>query len=153
MRSLDSDEEEEFPNNSLEEKANLLRYEEERKSMRLELEAYLESLKLSNGSDGQNLVSIPANIDHVSDAMDRGRTFGRRTVSTICMPSYSRTMLLLFSEHLFGLLLNIMIEDDGTSEMMSIVSSIVRECSRYTIFVRAICLQSLLIQITHNVYH
>ena len=96
MRSVDSDEEEEFLDNSLEEKANLLRYEEERKSMRLELEAYLDSLKMSSGSDGQNLVSIPANIDHVSDAMDRGTTIRKTTVLTIYMLSYSRSMLLLF---------------------------------------------------------
>lgn len=100
MRSVHSgedEEEEEFVDNSPEEKANLLQYEEERKSMRLELELYLESLKVSNGSEGQNLISIPTNLDHVSDAMDRGRTFRGTNVLTICMRSFSRIMLPLFS--------------------------------------------------------
>jgi hypothetical protein len=47
--------------------------EKSRKSMQFELETYLESLKVFSGSNGQNLVSIPSNIDLVSDAMDRGR--------------------------------------------------------------------------------
>lgn len=47
-------------------------HEESRKSMRHELETYLESLKDYSGSNGQNLVSIPSNLDLVSDAMDRG---------------------------------------------------------------------------------
>ena len=101
MRSVhsgeDEEEEEEFVDNSPEEKANLLRYEEERKSMRLELELYLESLKVSNGSEGQNLISIPTNLDHVSDAMDRGRIFRGTNVSTISMRSFSRIMPPLFS--------------------------------------------------------
>jgi hypothetical protein len=47
-------------------------YEEERESMRLELASYLESLREISGSDGKQLVSIPANFDDVSDAMNRG---------------------------------------------------------------------------------
>eukprot|EP00596_Hydrurales_sp_CCMP1899_P004508 CAMPEP_0119053168 /NCGR_PEP_ID=MMETSP1177-20130426/74251_1 /TAXON_ID=2985 /ORGANISM="Ochromonas sp, Strain CCMP1899" /LENGTH=256 /DNA_ID=CAMNT_0007033035 /DNA_START=45 /DNA_END=815 /DNA_ORIENTATION=- len=47
-------------------------YEEERESMRLELASYLESLKEISGSDGKQLISIPANFDDVSDAMNRG---------------------------------------------------------------------------------
>lgn len=47
--------------------------EESRKSMRHELETYLESLKEFSGSNGQNLVSIPSNLDLVANAMDRGK--------------------------------------------------------------------------------
>jgi hypothetical protein len=47
-------------------------YEEERESMRLELTSYLQSLREISGSDGKQLISIPANFDDVSDAMNRG---------------------------------------------------------------------------------
>ena len=47
--------------------------EKSRESMRCELETYLESLKVFSGSNGQNLVSIPSNLDLISDAMDRGK--------------------------------------------------------------------------------
>jgi hypothetical protein len=76
--------------------------EKSRKSMQFELETYLESLKVFSGSNGQNLVSIPSNIDLVSDAMDRGRIYLNCTpknvaikiVSGVTSEKSSRTLLL-----------------------------------------------------------